>query len=330
MVQHSKIQWTEHTFNPWVGCQKVSEGCANCYAEVSRPANAARSKGLELWGPPSRATRQRTSAAVWREPLKWNRRAEKAGTAELVFCASQADVFEDARVVEAWRTELFQLIEATPYLTWQLLTKRPANLRAMLPSAWLRNPLPNVWLGTTVESQETAEARIPELLRAPAVVRFLSCEPLISAVDLDPPRCQYCSDGGEIMDEDPPWCVRCDSEAVFGHWLDACASPSQPGINWVIVGGESGPRARHFDLSWARSIVEQCKDASVPVFVKQLGSNPVLSPGRISLPVLDSHGGDITEWPEDLRIRQMPERRAPSSELHKLVDGISALLKGTP
>lgn len=156
----------------------------------------------------------------------------------------------------------------------KLLDRIQADGIARAPSdeVW---PLPNVWLGVSVENQAVADERIPELLSTPAAVRFLSCEPLLGTVNLDPPLCQYCNDGGEIVDGDPPWCVRCDSEAVFGHWLDACASDTQPGINWVIVGGESGPNARPFDLAWARSIVEQCESAGVAVFVKQLGAEPV-------------------------------------------------------
>lgn len=328
MAGTTGIAWTDATFNPWIGCRKISPACKHCYAEVSTPARTLRHGGLEVWGPPATTERKRTSRANWLKPLAWNRTAERTGKRIKVFCASLADVFEDHPSLTAWRLELFALIEKTPLLDWQLLTKRPENMRAMLPPSWLKSPRENVWLGTTVEDQASADKRIPELLSTPAVVRFLSCEPLLSRVDLDPPLCQYCSDGGEVADGDPPWCVRCNSEAVFGHWLDACASATQSGINWVIVGGESGPGARPFDLDWARSIVEQCKWAGVAVFVKQLGlraqgewfrgDEPLprtrllydardRDPSKHRFMLEDLHGSDMNEWPADLRVRQFPK-----------------------
>lgn len=328
MAEETSIQWTDHTFNGWIGCFKISDACKHCYAEVSTPARTLRAGGLEVWGPAAITERKKTSATNWKLPERWNRAALKAGRRARVFCSSLADVFEDHPSLAPWRAELFALIERTPALDWQVLTKRPENIRRMVPPSWLDAPRANVWFGTTVENQETADKRLPELLAVPAVVRFLSCEPLLAPVNLDPPRCQYCRDGGEIVDGDPPWCVRCDSEAVFGHWLDACAKENKRGVSWVIVGGESGPSARPFDLAWARAIVAQCKAAGVPVFVKQLGfraQGEWLPPGTTGRRTIrlkdcrdpdetkhrfmleDPHGGDISEWPADLRIREMPE-----------------------
>ncbi|MEY5060411.1 MAG: hypothetical protein RIS45_332, partial [Planctomycetota bacterium] len=137
------IQWTDHTFNPWMGCQRVSPGCERCYAETLVTTRLR----LPVWGPPKTTERKRTAVANWRKPLAWDRAAAKAGKRARVFCASLADVFEDHPAVAPWRTELFALIEQTPHLDWQLLTKRPENLRKMLPTAWLESPRPNVWLG---------------------------------------------------------------------------------------------------------------------------------------------------------------------------------------
>ncbi len=293
MGEVSKIAWTDATFNPWWGCTRVSPGCENCYAE-----NFAHRFGTQ-WG--VGADRRFFGDKHWNEPLKWNAQAEKAGVPKRVFCASMADVFEDRRELDGPRERLWKLIEATPSLDWLLLSKRPENMGRMLPKGWLDNPFNNVWLGTTVEDQKRAEDRIEHLIQVPAQVRFLSCEPLLEEVDLDPPRCQHCYDGGEIdLNNDPPWCMQCDSEACYGNWLDACASADQAGINWVIVGSESGPSARPMDLEWARSIVRQCESRGVACFVKQVATTESRLAG-------DAKGEDMRFWPEDLRVREFPE-----------------------
>lgn len=308
MAEDSAIEWTDHTFNPWIGCQKISPACKNCYAEVSTPARTLRAGGLEVWGPAASTERKRTSRANWLKPLAWNRAAERAGTRIKVFCASLADVFEEHPALVEWRRELFALIEKTPLLDWQLLTKRPENLRHMLPSLWLTWPRPNVWLGTTVEDRASACARIPELLATPAAVHFLSCEPLLEALDLenttDGERCEECGESVRTNFLNATQSCACTIE---GAEPIACYA-----IGWVIVGGESGPGARPFDLAWARSIVDQCSTYETPVFVKQLGARPEMSPGPIAWPVVDSHGGDPGEWPADLRVREMPTVRGAS------------------
>ena len=175
MAKNSHIEWTNHTFNPWWGCQKVSPACDNCYAEVW-----AKRVGQTVWG--YEAPRRFFGEAHWREPLKWNQQAFAARTRARVFCASMADVFERRASLNKERERLWNLIDHTPNLDWLLLTKRPQNILSMTPwgDAWPQN----VWVGTTVENQRLAELRLPYLLALPAAVRFLSCEPLLGPLDL--------------------------------------------------------------------------------------------------------------------------------------------------
>ena len=249
MGAESKIEWTSHTFNPWVGCSKVSPGCEHCYAE-----SWAKRSGLVQWGPHHR---RRTSAATWRQPVRWNRDAEALESRPRVFCASLADVFDDA-VLAQWRTDLWDLIAQTPGLDWLLVTKRVGNVAAMVPSGWLAGGWPvNVWLGITVTHQDEADRDIPRLLELPAPVRFLSCEPLLGALDLR--RWLWCQ---LSIDEIP------------GYALDeGCTSGIEllSGIDWIIVGGESGPRARPLDPQWVRALRDQAHTAGKAFFFKQWG-----------------------------------------------------------
>lgn len=279
-----------------MGCLKVSPGCENCYAE----SLVTNRMGLKVWGPPSTTERKRTSTENWKKPLAWNRAAAKAGKRTRVFCASLADVFEDHPQVAPWRVELFALIKATPHLDWQLLTKRPENLQRMLPIEWLERPPVNVWLGTTVEDQKRADERIPLLLATKAIVHFLSLEPLIESVDFAKFDIHSAHRGRE-------------------HSL------VKRRINWVIVGGESGPDARLFRVEWVRSVMRQCKNTGVACFVKQLGARPstTLPEGEqwpsvrrfegdgfgnyAVLGLRDRAGADPSEWPADLRVQQFPE-----------------------
>lgn len=326
MGETTAITWTDSTFNPWVGCAKVSAGCKNCYASVETFTRRERARGIELWG--ENAARHVTSDANWKKPLAWNREAAKAGVRRRVFCASLADVFEDRPDLAGPRARLFGLIRATPWCDWLLLTKRPENAARLWAIAAADNALatvddgtldvrvpadgrewlPNIWLGTTVEDQRRADERIPHLLRVPAAVRFLSCEPLLEAVDLSDIKVRRSEDVTEYLDA-----LRCDvdseDDVAFGGRT----------VNWVIVGGESGHHARPFDVAWARSIVAQCREAGVAPFVKQLGALPqdqgtgldwpegvsFLVPGsRVVLD--DKKGGDMSEWPADLRVREFP------------------------
>lgn len=173
MAENSKIEWTTHTFNPWIGCQKVSPGCDHCYAEAMMDHRYGRVQ----WGP--HGERKRTSAANWRKPLQWAKAAN--GTRPRVFCASLADVFDNKAPAGA-RDDLYALIRATPELDWLLLTKRPENIRKMLPADW-GGGWQNVWLGTTCEDQAHYDRRWPILRDVPAAVRFISYEPAIGPLN---------------------------------------------------------------------------------------------------------------------------------------------------
>lgn len=280
MAENSKIEWCDATFNPWLGCTRVAEGCKHCYAETLMDSRYGKAK----WGP--HGTRVLTSPANWRKPLQWNKAAEAAGVRQRVFCASLADVFEDwgggmldHHQVSAWRKaiagetplvgdkvpfrmndarqHLFDLIDQTPWLDWLLLTKRPENVRQMWPRCqdcgytpqdaaeqmdhhlcaarggrgWHR---PNVWIGCSISTQADADRNIHHLraCRELSPVLFVSGEPLLGPVDA-------------------------------GEWIDA--------IDWVIVGGESGPHARPMHPDWARQLRDQCQAAGVPFFFKQWG-----------------------------------------------------------
>lgn len=169
MAETSGISWTRSTFNPWMGCQRVSPGCEHCYAEtfVTNRMGYNGTRLPQLWGP--RGDRKRTRRAYWAQARRWNRAASESGEFWPVFCASLADVFEDRPELVPWRAELFELIDETPCLTWQLLTKRPENIVRMMPGRWVSSPsskIPdNVWLGTTAEDQRRYEERVVDHLR---------------------------------------------------------------------------------------------------------------------------------------------------------------------
>ena len=224
MGEKTGIAWTDSTFNGWIGCTNVSPGCDHCYAE----ALSARFK-LTEWGP--HGERKRTSSSTWRKPIQWQKGAaawrREHGRRRRVFCASMADVF-DNQVPPAWRADLFALIKQCPDLDWQVLTKRPQNMAKMLPPDW-GDGYPNVWLGTTTESQDYYDQRWPALTRTPAVVRFVSYEPALGPLRL----------------------------------------PAGSTPDWLICGSESGPGARPCDLEWVRSIRDQCADSGVVFFWKQ-------------------------------------------------------------
>jgi protein gp37 len=175
MGENSKIEWTTHTFNPWIGCQKVSPGCDRCYAEAMMDHRYHKVE----WGP--HGERKRTSEANWKKPRQWAKAARGTGERPRVFCASLADVF-DNQVPKEWRAELFDLIDATPELDWLLLTKRPENIAKM--TWWDSGMPPNVWLGTTCEDQANFDRRWPILRSVRARIRFVSYEPAIGPLEL--------------------------------------------------------------------------------------------------------------------------------------------------
>lgn len=247
MSAHSTIEWTDHTWSPWEGCQKAGPGCDHCYAEAR---NARFSGGQPInWGPG--APRREMSAAYWRQPIRWNADAAAAGMRQRVF-PSLCDPFDNAVSAEL-RRKFFALIEATPWLTWLLLTKRIGNARSMLPASWLEvGGWPdNVRIGATICNQDEAERDIPKLLEL-GCPNFLSIEPLLGRVDLERPMPGPDMPQGGGASICQPWMI-------------------QSGIDWVIVGGESGPGARPMHPDWARSLRDQCQTAGVPFLFKQWG-----------------------------------------------------------
>ena len=246
MAENTEIAWTDATFNPWIGCARVSPGCDNCYAE----ADFGSRKRRAIWGAGN--PRSRTSSENWKNPRRWNRQHEafagEHGRRRRVFCASLGDVF-DKEVPEEWRRDLWALIRETQNLDWLLLTKRAQNIRRFLPEDW-GDGYPNVWLGVSVEDRKHGLPRIRQLREVPARVRFLSCEPLLE-------------DLGEL-----------DLE----------------GIHWVIVGGESGPKARPMDREWIANIQYDCEDEGIAFFFKQWGA--VRDKGGCLL-----DGREFKEWP---------------------------------
>ncbi|CAJ6231351.1 Bacteriophage protein gp37 [Burkholderia pseudomallei] len=267
MSENSKIEWCDHTFNPWEGCQKVGPGCDHCYAEAR---NARFGGGSAVnWG--AGAPRRRTSVANWRKPLAWNAAHERffaaQGRRQRVFCASLADVFDNA-IDPAWRRDLFDLIVDTPNLDWLLLTKRIGNVQQMVQAATLCDLLPsNVWLGATIVNQEEAERDISKLLAVPARVRFLSMEPLLGPVDLVSSGALWSDMNGNIVD---------------------APSRGLRGVDWVIAGGESGPGARPMHPDWARSLRDQCAAASVPFLFNQRGEWCPRGPESMGYPLVDT------------------------------------------
>src|SRR6266568_1748554 len=175
MGRLSPIEWTDHTFNPWWGCEKVSPACAHCYAEAW-----ARRVGQNVWGKDTE--RRFFSDEHWREPIRWGREAAQSGERRRVFCASMADVFEHRADLESSRKRLWALIGQTPSLDWLLLTKRPERIRKLVP--WTTKLPRNVWIGTTAENQKFYEERVSHLMDVPAAVIFLSCEPLLGPIKL--------------------------------------------------------------------------------------------------------------------------------------------------
>lgn len=311
MAEKSAISWTRSTFNPWIGCTRVGPGCDHCYAAVSTPA---RSQGI-VWGPGQ--PRKRTVPSNWAKPLQWEKlAAEERRTGVLakghegwarpgfwpVFCASLADVF-DNEVPQGWREDLWDLIEATPNLTWLVVTKRIGNVRSMLPGRWMEDELntalpPNIRIISTIVNAWEAHRDIPKLLSL-GCKNGISYEPGLGDVNWYP----WFQSNGHLPE-------------------DSDGAPFRHGLQWIIVGGESdqaGMKARPFNVNWARSTVQQCREAGVPVFVKQLGSaaisdfkprttQAVLSGDQTHWKYLlaDRAGADPSEWPEDLRVQEFP------------------------
>ena len=221
------------TFNAWIGCLKVAPECAHCYAETQ-----AIHWKWNLWGPASskpefHTPRRVTSDAYWRQPAKWQKEAVTLGHRPSVFCASLADIFEDHPDIVEARARLWEVIGECPDLNWLLLTKRPENTNWFAPKEWFRRGWPdNVWAGSSFGSQGRANSHMRYLLEVPASVRFVSYEPAIEDVDFT------------------PWIAELD---------------------WIICGGESGTGITPFNLDWGRHCRDQCLEAGIPFFFKQVG-----------------------------------------------------------
>lgn len=293
----TSIEWTDATWNPVRGCSRVSEGCRNCYAE--RIAARFAKPGMTFHGfardydqahLPKPALRVGWTGRVELipskliEPLGWRKPRR-------VFVNSMSDLFHEALSFADIERVYDVMLQAERH-TFQVLTKRPERMLKFVRDRWLGtgSDLPaNVWLGVSVEDQATADERIPLLLKTPAAVRFVSYEPALAGVDFR------------------PWLGPVHPHAI---------------LDWLIVGGESGPGARPFDVTWARSAVRECREAGVPAFVKQLGARPFDSAGtlgpdecvdsmvaRMKDRVRSPKGGNPAEWPADLRVREFPEVR---------------------
>lgn len=295
MAEKTGITWCDSTWNPWIGCTKVSPGCDHCYA-AEQDSRKRWDGGKTHWG--AGVPRYRTSASNWAQPLKWNKAAAVSGKVHRVFCASLADVF-DNEVPAIWRHDLWKLILDTPHLSWLLVTKRIGNVAKMWPVAAESLPA-NVRLLITVCNQENADRDIPKLLALPCK-NGISYEPALAAVDWSPwlwPMCWH----WDAKYRSPEQAIAAGAYAE--QKPQGLVSAHRKFLEWIIVGGESGSKARPFEVAWARDTIKQCKAASVPVFMKQYGSNAHFYGGRVKL--IDRAGADPVEWLEDVRVREFP------------------------
>lgn len=315
----TKIEWCDspdgakgETWNPTLGCSRVSEGCRNCYAErVAHRAMSPLHRGLTVirGGRPGWTGEVRLVSSALGRPLGWKKPRR-------IFVNSMSDLFHE-RVPFDFVAAVFGVMAACPHHTFLVLTKRPEIARQFFvwaarnaPRYWCAVeaakhvagltaepvppfkgwPLSNVHLGVSAEDQETFDERVPLLLRCDAAVRWVSAEPLLGPIDVRSNQPEQRADG------------------TFRPMIDD--------LSWIVVGGESGPGARPFDIEWGRAIVRQCRAARVPVFVKQLGAFPYREkpahPHDVvtwmgPLKLADRKGGDPSEWPADLRVRELPE-----------------------
>lgn len=267
MADKSAIEWTDATWNPVTGCDRVSEGCDHCYAQtLAKRLKAMGNRRYQRDGDPKTSGPGFGVTLHWDQlglPLRWRQ-------PRVVFVNSMSDLFHDD-VPDDFIANTFLTMAVTPQHTYQVLTKRPGRMASLL-RRWEGTPdcgelvgLPNVWLGTSVENQKWANVRIPKLLRTPAAVRFLSCEPLLGPVDLE--AVQVGKDGGFGA-------LYCEDTA------EGCGPVGNATLGWVIVGGESGPNARPMDPDWARALRDQCVRADVPIFFKQWGGRTPKAGGR--------------------------------------------------
>ena len=295
-MENTKIAWSHHTHNEWIGCDKVSPACKNCYAEELMDHRFGRVN----WG--KGQPRSLTTLKNRNKPFAWDRQAAAAGTKIKVFCSSLSDVFDDDKTspLDEWRKGLFEKIEKTPNLYWLLLTKRPQNVMDMVPASWRSGFPEHVWLGASAENQEWLEKRMKHMREIPVSVRFLSCEPLLGPLDfgqwLGDHDCHACGKrfwgdsvrdrfiksvdftdhGGESALDT---CPHCGYDNVDEEDATVGFDNLENEINWIIAGGESGKFFRPMNMDWVRSIRDQCVSAKVPFFLKQTsGVKPEAEP----------------------------------------------------
>jgi protein gp37 len=249
----TRIEWTSATWNPTTGCDRVSSGCDHCYAlTLAKRLKAAGNRRYQVDGDPRRSGPGFGLTLHWdkiEQPLKWR-------DPRFVFVDSMSDLFH-AKVPIEFIERVFGVMADASQHRFQILTKRPGRMASVLRRI-CPDPIPNVWLGTSVENQDWAEIRIPKLFETPAAVRFLSCEPLLGPLNIK------------------PWLAPGDpGDAGTPHFNES------RGIDWVIVGGESGPHFRAMDPEWARALRDQCQSAAVPFFFKQWGGRTPKAGGRL-------------------------------------------------
>lgn len=305
------IEWTDQTWNPVRGCTMVSAGCEHCYAMKQAHRFSGKCQpyaGLTELGPqgPRWTGTIRLVPEVLDAPLRWTKPRR-------IFVNSMSDLFHQD-VQDEFIDRIWNVMALRPQHTFQVLTKRPQRMLAYVRDA---QRLPNVWLGVSMENQQTADERIPILLQTPAAVRWISAEPLLGPIHLEPFLLGVCKDCGS---------PRADCQQWRRSGKLACCPDCRhlERLDWVVVGGESGPGARPCHIGWIRSIVQQCHEEGVPCFVKQLGAvsyvereltgwpaetffNDALNglPGY-DAKLTDKKGGDPWEWPVDLRVREWP------------------------
>ena len=296
MGDTTHIEWTDATWNPVTGCTRVSPGCVNCYIDWAPPFRVEGRHFTDRDGNRSHAIGATTGVRLHPDRLDWPLR-KRSWRGKRVFVCSLADLFHDD-VPDEYIAKVFAVMALTPEVTYQVLTKRPARMRALLASGTFAGmvwrdvddpswPLPNVWMGVTVEDQERADQRIPILLDTPAAVRWLSCEPLLGPVNLG---------------------------RAVGTYYGGDPREDESGIDWVVAGGESGPGARPMHPDWARSLRDQCRDAGVPFLFKQWGDlvTEEQAPEDITLPAVSwRHLGDD----------QPPVWRVGKKRAGRLLDG---------
>ena len=292
MGKDSKISWCDHTQNYWWGCTEVSDACTNCYARVlSHRWDKAK------WGVGE--PRMRTSVHNWNEPFRWNRAAEKAGTTKRVFCQSMSD-FLDNEVPDEWRAEAWPIIRDTKHLRWMILSKRIGNAEKMLPPDW-GPEYSHVGFMATIANQMEADRDIPKLLALKGNRKVswvgISVEPMLGPVDLTDHLREYerLMDAAHYVGE--------RGQAMYAPRVTFALSHK---LDLAIVGGESGDKAkvRSTDIADIRALRDQCQDNRIAFFCKQLGRKPTLN--GAAYPIKDAAGLDMDEWPEDIRIQEMP------------------------